>query len=239
MRLRSTPFYLSLALLSTSLWAAPPTDMFTLSTPTKVPGTTLQPGSYSIRILNRLSDRDIVRVDSTSGDIHATFIGIPNSRIGKPAASNIVNWSNGAEGAAYLRGWYAPKTSAVTEFVYPKSEAVAIAKVNDSKVPAIDPASEGRKADPTLSKEDMELVTLWLLSSSTVGAAPEIKAERYKQASGKVAPRKPVIAQLPHTASNLPWLWLTGVLSLVSAALLRLTRPIVTAACSSPSQPIA
>ena len=67
-------------------------------------------------------------------------------------------------------GWLFPGEAAVLEFVYPKGDAVAIAKSNNAKVPAIDPVSEGRPEElKGLSKTDLELVTLWLLSSTQVG----------------------------------------------------------------------
>jgi hypothetical protein len=55
-----------------------------------------------------------------------------------------VLWNNAAGGKQYLRGWYFAGAPSVLEFVYPKAEAVAIAKSNQATVPAIDPASEGR-----------------------------------------------------------------------------------------------
>ena len=84
--------------------------------------------------------------------------------------------------------------NSMVEFVYPKADAVAIAKSNQSKVPAIDPASEGKVADKNLSQDDMEVVTLWLLSSTTVGpndSAPAIKAEKYQQVATNEPPPPP------------------------------------------------
>jgi hypothetical protein len=66
------------------------------------------------------------------------------------------------------------------------------------------------KAGPSplkgLSKRDLELVTLWLLSSTHVGpqdSAADIQAERYKQVASLT--HKPVINRLPQTGSSLPW----------------------------------
>lgn len=205
---------------------ANPSANFTVSQQTMVPGMTLQPGSYSIKVLDHLQDRYIVRIENASGKEHSTFIGVqdPKAQAGKTGA---VPWSAGPDGTSALRGFSFGSTTPALEFVYPKSDAVAIAKLNDSKVPAIDPASEGRAPEVSgLSKEDMELVTLWLLSSSTVGpsdAAPTIKAEKMQQiASNK--PPKPVINRLPHTASLLPSTGLLALLALGGASLLRRRR---------------
>jgi len=200
-----------------------PASNIHLSNPAKVPGITLDPGSYSIRIIGKLSDRVILKVTGVSTNVSVDFLGIPNSSLtGSPG---IAMWSQPVAGTTYLRGWVPPGRSSMIEFVYPKEEAVSIATVNQAKVPAIDPASEGRSVDPSLSKEDMKLVTLWLLSSTRVGPSdskPSIKAERYNIASN--AQPKPPIAALPHTATALPILLLASLSSLATALLLRFRR---------------
>jgi hypothetical protein len=205
--------------------AHPPTD-FTISTPSNIPGATLQPGPYTIRVVNRLSDRVILRIDSPSANLHSIFIGIPNKQIEKPSTTGPVRWSSAASGAVYLKGWYFPGTSSVVEFVYPKADALAIASSNPSKVPAIDPASEGKVTDNTLSQSDMQLLTLWLLSVEQVqgtAQSPAVKAERY-QPTAVAKLQKPVIATLPHTGSLLPLVWLIGLFSILAATALHLIR---------------
>jgi hypothetical protein len=224
MRLRTLVSCLSVFLVNAALWAASPatpsTD-FTISNPSHIPGATLQPGTYSIHVVNRLSDRVILKVDAANGSVHSMFIGIPNDRIERPAGSGAVKWANSPDGTTYIKGWYFPGSSSVVEFVYPKADAVALATSNPAKVPAVDPASEGKVTDNTLSQDDMQLLTLWLLSLEEVGpggTAPSIKAARYETAS---VSQKPTIKALPHTASWLPWVWLTGLCSLIAAATLR------------------
>lgn len=209
--------------VSTALAAEATASNMTLSAPTEVPGMTLQPGTYSIRVVGKLTDRFILKIDDSRGNKSVDFLGIPNRAV--KASPGIVSWSQPIHGTTYLRGWVAPGTSSMIEFVYPKAEAVSIATSNQEKVPAIDPASDGRSVDPTLSREDMKLVTLWLLSSSRVGPAdskPSIKAERYQTASF-VQPR-PALATMPHTASFLPIILLSSLFSLAMAILLRWRR---------------
>jgi hypothetical protein len=233
MRLRTLVSCMSVCLASVTLWAASPaspsTD-FTLSSSSHIPGATLQPGTYSIHVVNRLSDRVILKVDAANGTLHSTFIGIPNDKLEKPAASGPVKWTNSPDGTPYIKGWYFPGNSTVVEFVYPKAEAVAIATSNPAKVPAVDPASEGKVSDNTLSQDDMQLLTLWLLSLEQVGPgnAPSIKAARYEMAS---VSQKPAIKALPHTASWLPWVWLTALCSFIAAGMLRI---VASQNCTSP-----
>lgn len=204
---------------------------FNVSQQTEVPGMTLQPGAYSIRVVDHLADRLIVRIDGPSGGTHSTFIGLPNTDLPK-SSSGIIAFDSGPDGGSAARGFSFPGGKTV-EFVYPKADAVSLAKLNGTKVVAIDPASEGRVVNSTsgLSKDDMEVVTLWTLSSTKVSpndAAPAIKAARYQAPPSdqvaSVAPArkpKPVIARLPHTGSSLPLIALLMVFSLLGALGLR------------------
>ncbi len=204
-----------------------PSANFTVSQQTLVPGMTLQPGSYSIKVLDHLQDRYIVRIDDAAGSQHSTFISVQDPKIKSAGKTGAVTWTAGPDGGSALRGFTFGSSTPALEFVYPKADAVALAKLNDSKVPAIDPASEGRPAEVSgLSKEDMEIVTLWLLSSSTVGptdTAPTIKAEKMQQVASNKPP-KPVIDRLPHTASSLPTTLLAGLLAGSGAFYLRRRR---------------
>lgn len=199
-----------------------PSADFNLSSSSHLPGITLPPGAYKIQVVNRLSDRVILRVDDAKGTVHETFLGVSNTEIPKPADRGPITWANPAGKASYMKGWYFPGSTAVIEFVYPKAEAVSIATANPGKVPAVDPASEGKVADPTLSQDDIRLVTLWLLSLQEVGpGSPSggIKAERYQLTAN--ADYRPAIRSLPHTASLMPVLWILGFGMLLAATCLR------------------
>ncbi len=156
------------------------TSQFTLTEKTEVPGGILKPGQYSIHIVDQLSDRMIVRIDSASSTDHTMFLGIPHSDFGD-AAQGAIRWSSGLEGTGVLRGFEFTKGSTV-EFVYPKTEAVALAKLNAAKVVAVDPDSEGRPVLSKMSQDDLQVVTLWTLSLTATGTdakTPAIQAQRY------------------------------------------------------------
>jgi hypothetical protein len=203
---------------------------FTVSEPTEIPGATLRPGTYTIHVVDHLSERYIVAIDALKGRMHSTFLAIENPEVPKPSAPGRVVWPNAPSKVGdkeYLRGWLFRGEPAVLEFVFPKSDAVALARSNDAQVPAIDPASEGRPVTiKGLSKSDMELVTLWLLSSTHVGpqdGAADIQAQRYRQVASVT--HKPVINRLPQTGSQLPWIALFGSFCMVTALSLRVYRP--------------
>jgi hypothetical protein len=245
--------------------AASLTSNFTVGTRTVVPGTTLKPGSYVIRIVDHLSDRTILSVERPDGKVLATFLALPSQAISR-GGSGPVDFSDGPKHDRALRGYSFPGNLTV-EFVYPKAEAVQLAIANGQKVEAIDPASDNLPSkEKNLSHDDMQIVTLWTLSPTVVPAGgglsgPAISAAKYvppsppqpsapryvarneppanmpnaapfqqTPAASIAAPRsrpasatrKPVLAVLPHTASDLPMILMLGLLAFIGAVMLRL-----------------
>lgn len=220
-----------------------------LSQKTEAPGVSLTPGSYTVRIADHLNDRIIVQLQKSGSQSVSTLLAYPNPAL-SGSGSGAVLFSAGLNSKPTLRG-FAFSGGPTVEFVYPKKDAVTLAKANDVKVMAVDPASEGRPKLPQLTQSDMNEVTLWMLTPTPVqpGAPAGIQAARYqppisagavsgttetasapqpyRNTSPAVAPRAPVqvassprphirpaVKQLPHTASNLPLIALTGLLSL-------------------------
>ena len=213
------------ALFSTSMLAADtPAAHFRVSEPTGIPGKVLEPGTYTIRVVDHLSDRYIVSVEGSSGKNRTLFLGIPDKN-DAASAQGEMKWSTPVGGATYLKGWNFASGSTL-EFAYPKNDAVAVAKANNAQVPAVDPESEGMISKAGLSKDEMHIITLWLLSPTSVGPQTPggVQAIRYSQIASNA--HKPAIARLPHTASLLPLMWLTGIVAGVGALGLRRFRAV-------------
>ncbi len=157
-------------------------EQFQVAQKTEVPNTTLQPGNYSIRVLDHLRDRVILQVSGKGNHVESTFIAIPASTMAN-APVGPISYSSGPKGQAAMKGFSFPGGLAV-EFVYPKNDAVSIAKANDTRVMAIDPASENRVPAPNLTQNDMQMITLWMLEPSRVGPneakASGISATKYQ-----------------------------------------------------------
>jgi hypothetical protein len=185
---------------------------------TQIPEGTLSAGDYTIRIVDHLSDRVIVAVSGPGGS-DQKLLGVPTSDIPSSTAPGPV-LVKGTNNSSALRGFVFAKNN-IVEFVYPKNDAVALSKANGVKMLAMDPASEGLGAKSTsgISDDDRKIVTLWLLTPTSVG--PGIEAARYHsdavQPTQVAEAKKPAIARLPKTASELPLLWLAAVCSLGAA----------------------
>jgi hypothetical protein len=220
---------------------------------TRIPGVTLKPGQYDLHIVDAVSDRMIVRVDSPTSKTRSVFLSILRTPPGT-SRPGILSWGAGPNKTPALRG-FTFDAGPTIEFVYPKEEAAELAKLNSEEVVAVDYAASNLKSLTGLSEDEMREVNLWLLSLTSTGPAdntPAILAKKYVSPSSsdqqvvaqksdtatqaqpktQVAelekPESPTAASrpvhrarmpaaLPHTASNLPILWLIGLLALVSS----------------------
>jgi hypothetical protein len=239
MNLRFSAIALGL-LISTTLLAAPAdktSAQFNISEPTQIPGATLHPGSYSIRVLDHLQDRVLLRVDGNAGTTHNIFIAVPFKSLKKAEGAGIIPWNNASDGQAAVRGFDFGSGNRALEFVYPKDDAVALAKINGIAVLAVDPASEGKSPQlNSLSNDDMQMVTLWTLTPERVSGASQaqttISAAKYQADStldstsqfAQARKQGPIVKTLPHTASPLPLILILGLLFASIASLLRRAR---------------
>lgn len=149
---------------------------------TDIPGSSLPKGSYSIRVADRLQDRLIIQIQRTGAQSFASVLAYPNPGLRGGSFTGPITFLSGLKGKPTLRG-YAFAGGPVVEFVFPKADAVALAKDNNVRVMAVDTASEGKVALPNLSQTDMSEVTLWMLTPTAVEPStqkPGIQAARYQ-----------------------------------------------------------
>jgi hypothetical protein len=133
---------------------------FTVASPAAVPGAALAPGAYTLHVVNRLSDRVLLKVDGANGSVSTTFLGVESPGVTRKPGGGAVMWSKEVSGAQYMKGWSFAGSQKPVEFVYPKDDAVKIATANLGTVPAVDPASEGKPTDNTITQNDMQLLNL-------------------------------------------------------------------------------
>jgi hypothetical protein len=211
-----------------SLWAAGPdgvTEQFTVSQATMVPGTTLSPGTYTIHVMDHLQDRFVLRVEG--GSDHSLFLGVPSPALKAGAPSGAVAYGIAPDGKSALRGFVFKSGHLSIEFVYPKNDAVALAKLNKNKVLAVDPVSEGKPDNiASLNKDERRMVSLWLLTPESVGGGgePKISANKYDPQVASLTPQRSPVKNLPHTAGSSVEILLSGIIAAVSALLLARSR---------------
>lgn len=167
-----------------------------LNQPTEIPGQQLSRGSYNIRVADRLQDRIIVQIQKSGSKQSISLLGYPNPGLRGGSFTGPVTFVSGLKSKPTLRG-YAFAGGPVVEFIYPKTDAVTLAKANSVRVMAVDTSSEGRVSLPNLTQTDMSEVTLWMLTPTAVDPAtaqPGIQAAKY-QAPAPTQPAPAVQAQ--------------------------------------------
>src|SRR5881394_747054 len=109
--------------------------ILTFSGPVQIPGATLPTGSYVFKLADIAGNRHVVQVfDKDEKKIYTTMLAIPNQRL-EPSDKPIVLFSERASGSPQaVKVWYYPGETIGNEFVYPKSQAMRIAKASHTRV---------------------------------------------------------------------------------------------------------
>ncbi len=107
----------------------------TFSGPVQIPGATLPAGTYLFQLADPDNARHVVMVASKDGShVYGMFITIPNDRLETPD-ENVVMFGEAPAGAPQaVQAWWYPGDRMGEEFVYPKNQAVVIAKANHKEV---------------------------------------------------------------------------------------------------------
>ena len=174
----------------------------TFSAPVEVPGVgaqVLPAGTYLFKLMDSLSDRNIVQIFNEDGThLYTTILAIPNYRLRSTDKTVITFREKSEDSPEALRAWFYPGANWGQEFVYPKPRAIQLAKVTEEPVLAT-PVDLAATPVETLKTAPVEAV-------APTGETIEL--------ARVVEPPPEAVKSLPQTASWLPILGLTGLLSL-------------------------
>ncbi len=219
--------------------------ILTFSGAVQIPGATLPAGSYVFKLADIPGNRHVVQVfDKDEKRLYATLLAVPNDRL-EPADKPVILFSERPSGTPQaVKVWYYPGDRIGDEFVYPKSQAMRIAKANHARVLAYN--DEGSSSNTAgVVPESMKTAKLgyfdengtWQSSNDTVAVAQDrapapqtTTAEDHSQrvaanhaATGTTGVRS-ARAHLPRTASGLELYELMSMLSLAGGFVLRSAR---------------
>ncbi len=109
--------------------------ILTFSGPVQIPGATLPAGSYVFKLADLSGNRHVVQVfDKEEKKIYTTILAIPNQRL-DASDKPVVLFSERASGSPQaVKVWYYPGETIGNEFVYPKAQAMRIAKETHQSV---------------------------------------------------------------------------------------------------------
>ncbi len=183
--------------------------------PVEIPGQVLPAGTYVFKLADSASDRNIVQVFSKDEkQLYGTFLAIPDYRL-KPASKPIITFEERPAGAPEaVKAWFYPGENHGHDFVYPKPKAVALAKANNTPVPAMAAELEKNTTMPASTLQEPHVQAL--KTARLMAEKPtEEEVEVAKVFVAEVP--SPLPAQLPATASSLPLLGIVGLALLAFA----------------------
>ena len=178
----------------------------TFSGPVSVPGKTLTAGTYTFTILDSFANRNIVQIwNEDKTELITTILAIPNYRL-EPTDKTVIEFrERPADRPQAVKAWFYPGHAFGIEFVYPKEEALQLAKAENEPVPA-----------------ELELPTPSTMRTvPLVAETPQGTEEPLAQAFPPAEKKAEVAKELPRTASPLPLVGLLGATFLVFGCGLR------------------
>lgn len=213
----------------------------TFSQPVEIPGVhlagwgVLPAGSYVFKIVDSQSNRHIVQISSADErTVYATILAIPNYRLRSTDKTVMTFRERPAGRPEALRAWFYPGRNWGEEFVYPKAQALELAKSANTPVlftpneipqEVVEPArlteavTELKQAPVLAAKPSGEEVAVAQVvtppppEESRVAAAPE--AASPEAAAPAASP------ELPATGSSGPLIGSLGMLFFAAALVLR------------------
>jgi hypothetical protein len=194
----------------------------TFSQQVEIPGVgahVLPAGKYVFKLMDSLSDRNIVQIfNEDQTQVHATILAIPNYRL-RATDKTVMTFRERPAGLPEaLRAWFYPGANWGQEFVYPKTRAIELAKLTNQPVLAMPAELAPNITTEAKSLDEPPIVALKQAPLTAVRPTGE-EVEFAKlielppmQTAAMHTPERTM--RLPHTASPLPLLALIGLLSL-------------------------
>lgn len=178
----------------------------------EIPGVSAQvlpAGTYVFRLLDSMSDRNIVQIfNKDESHIYATILAIPNYRL-KATDKTVINFAERAAGEPQaIRAWFYPGDNWGQEFVYPKWKAVELAKIAKLPVLYIPDALAPNLVAPVRTATEPPVIALKEVPIMAVRPSGEDVAI----AEVVEAPPMQTAAHLPKTATDLPLMAMIGLL---------------------------
>lgn len=176
----------------------------------------LPAGTYVFKLLDSMSDRDIVQIfNKDQTHLYATILAIPDYRM-QPTGRTVVTFAERAEGSPEaLKAWFYPGDQFGQEFVYPKARAIELAKSTNEPVLSMPDETASNFSEPVNSAQAPAAEAL---EKTPVNAEqPNGQEEEESQVVQTTPSSDNTVAQndsktLPKTGSEIPLAVLLGTL---------------------------
>ncbi len=211
---------------------------FTFSQPVAIPKVTLPAGKYLFRILDSPTTRSVVQVfDADGTKLYAMLLTIPAERTDPSDEAEVRFLETAANAPAAIATWWYPGMKTGWEFVYPKEQAMILART--AKQPVLSTTKENASVDD-MKTADLVRVTPsgeTPVSDSTRPAASTMSGRSQRGEVTQPAPRpttpapatapatdpatNPARTRLPETFGLLPLIGVIGSIALVAGYAMR------------------
>jgi len=118
----------------------------TFSAPVSVPGHTLPAGTYHFQLLDSQTNRNVVQIFDKDNKLMATMLAVPAKRNQQEGDPVITFKETRADQPPAVHYWYYAGESTGSELVYPRSQAMEIARASGESVMATDTESNETNA---------------------------------------------------------------------------------------------
>jgi hypothetical protein len=199
--------------------------ILTFSGPVQIPGATLPAGSYVFKLADIPGNRHVVQVfDKDEKKIFTTMLAVPNQRM-TPTDKPVVLFSERASGSPQaVKVWYYPGDTIGNEFVYPKSQAMRIARETHTRVLATNDEPKASANTPGEIPVEMKTAAVGYFDENgnwqseaehpVVMSNTPVQTARAETQSAGTSGSRPARTHLPRTASSLALFELLSGLSL-------------------------
>jgi hypothetical protein len=155
--------------------------ILTFSGPVQIPGATLAEGTYVFKLADLQGNRHVVQVfDKAEKKIYGTILAIPDERL-KPEDKPVVLFAERPAGTPQaIRAWFYPGETIGNEFVYPKSQAMRIAKETHQPVLSMEEDTGSKTDDERMNSMRSASVTRIDENGRSVSADQSAKTQQSK-----------------------------------------------------------
>jgi hypothetical protein len=194
----------------------------TVNEPVRLPTMTLQPGNYSLRLIEAAGNRHVVKVTDANGKGLGLILAMPNYRLVPKDKTVLTYWETPPGQPRAVRAWFFPGDNFGQEFIYPKGEASQIAGYTGGTLPDANAdlkTAQVQNFDQSNSTPPTAVAAAPAPAPTPAPAEPQVIAQATPPPAPAATPEPaptPAPTQLPQTASDLPLIGLIGLLSLAA-----------------------